>query len=61
MEEPPVGTTRTLLHFVDGAVAYAGPYVHPAGHPVHTHSFFEVAVITAGTGYHESLAGRQEL
>jgi AraC family transcriptional regulator, L-rhamnose operon transcriptional activator RhaR len=61
MQDPPVGNTRTLLHFVDGAVAYAGPYLHATGHPVHTHSFFEVAVITGGTGYHESLAGRQEL
>ncbi|WP_432950717.1 AraC family transcriptional regulator [Kribbella sp. CA-253562] len=61
MEEPPVGNTRTLLHFVDGAVAHAGPYVHETGHPVHTHSFFETVVITGGTGFHRSLAGRQEL
>ncbi|MGC4941386.1 AraC family transcriptional regulator [Kribbella sp. DT2] len=61
MEEPPVENTRTLLHFVDGTLAYAGPNLHSTGHPVHTHSFFEVVVITGGEGYHESLTGRQEL
>jgi AraC family L-rhamnose operon transcriptional activator RhaR len=30
-------------------------------HPVHTHSFVEVAVMTGGAGVHQSLAGRQQL
>ncbi|TWD84247.1 AraC family L-rhamnose operon transcriptional activator RhaR [Kribbella amoyensis] len=61
MAEPPVETSRTMLYFVDGALAYAGPYVHERGHPMHTHSFFEVAVVTGGEGVHQSLAGRQQL
>ena len=61
MTEPPVENSRTMLHFVDGSVAYAGHYLHENDHPVHTHSFVEVAVITAGSGVHHSLAGRQQL
>ena len=65
MIEPPVETrveqTRTLLHFVDGSLAYAGHYLHEDAHPVHTHSFFEVVVVMGGAGAHRSLAGRQEL
>jgi AraC-like DNA-binding protein len=61
MEEPPVGTARTMLYFVEGTLAYAGPYVHERAHPVHTHSFFEVAVVTGGHGVHRSLGGRDEL
>ncbi|WP_433002296.1 AraC family transcriptional regulator [Kribbella sp. CA-294648] len=61
MADPPVETTGTLLHFIDGSYAYAGRYVHPDGHPVHTHSFFEVAVVMSGAGLHHSPAGYQEL
>jgi AraC family L-rhamnose operon transcriptional activator RhaR len=60
-ESPPVENTRTLLHFIDGSVAYAGHYLHDGGHPVHTHSFVEVAVVMGGSGVHVSLAGRQQL
>ncbi|MCO8269946.1 AraC family transcriptional regulator [Actinoplanes sp. TRM 88003] len=60
-EEPPVENTRTLLHFIDGSVAYAGHYLHEDTHPVHTHSFVEIAVVMSGSGVHHSLAGRQEL
>jgi AraC family L-rhamnose operon transcriptional activator RhaR len=58
---PPVENNRKLLHFSDGAVAYAGQHVHQDTHPVHTHTFFEVAVVLAGEGVHQSLAGRQQL
>jgi AraC family L-rhamnose operon transcriptional activator RhaR len=58
---PPVANNRKLLHFSDGAVAYAGQYLHQDTHPVHTHTFFEVAVVLAGEGVHQSLAGRQQL
>ncbi|ADB32636.1 transcriptional regulator, AraC family [Kribbella flavida DSM 17836] len=61
MHEPPVRATRTLLHFVDGTLAYAGRYLHEDSHAVHTHSFFEVAVVIGGDGVHLSLAGRQRL
>jgi AraC family L-rhamnose operon transcriptional activator RhaR len=61
MADPPVENTRTLLHFSDGELAFAGQYLHQDTHPVHTHSFFEVAVVIAGEGVHQSLAGRQQL
>jgi AraC family transcriptional regulator, L-rhamnose operon transcriptional activator RhaR len=61
MADPPVQSLRALLHFVDGSVAYAGHYLHQGMHPVHTHSFVEVAVVTGGAGVHISLAGGQEL
>jgi AraC family L-rhamnose operon transcriptional activator RhaR len=58
---PPVENNRKLLHFSDGAVAYAGQHLHQDTHAVHTHTFFEVAVVLAGEGVHQSLAGRQQL
>lgn len=61
MAEPPIVNAGTLLHFVDGAYAYAGHYVHEDVQPVHTHSFFEVAVVTGGAGLHHSPAGYQKL
>ena len=48
MAEPPVDRSGVLLHFTEGTLAYAGHYLHEGDHPVHTHSFFEVAVVTAG-------------
>jgi AraC family L-rhamnose operon transcriptional activator RhaR len=57
----PVEQTRTLLHIVDGSLAFAGHYLHEDSHPIHTHSFLEVAVVMGGTGVHHSLAGRQQL
>lgn len=61
MDDARFENTRTLMHFTDGSLAYAGHYLHEGEHPVHTHSFFEVAVVTAGRGVHCTLAGRQEL
>jgi AraC family L-rhamnose operon transcriptional activator RhaR len=61
MTEPPVGNTHTLLHFTGGAVAYAGHWVHEDVHPVHTHSFVEVALTISGAGVHHCLAGRRAL
>jgi AraC-like DNA-binding protein/mannose-6-phosphate isomerase-like protein (cupin superfamily) len=61
MAEPPVEKTRTLLHFFDGSLAWAGHYLHEGTHPVHTHSFFEIAVVTGGAGAHHTLAGEREL
>ncbi|MFD0854109.1 AraC family ligand binding domain-containing protein, partial [Actinomadura adrarensis] len=59
--EPPVGTAKGLLYFTDGSLAYAGHYFHEDSHPVHTHSFVEIAVVTGGEGVHKSLAGSKEL
>jgi AraC family L-rhamnose operon transcriptional activator RhaR len=61
MAEPPVENTRTLLHFVDGSLAWAGHYLHEGTHFVHTHSFFEIALVMGGAGAHHTLAGEQEL
>ena len=57
----PVENSRKMLYFVDGSLVYAAHHLHEKSHPVHTHSFVEVAVITGGSGVHHSLAGRQEL
>jgi AraC family L-rhamnose operon transcriptional activator RhaR len=56
-----VENTRTLLHFVDGSLAWAGHYLHEDTHPVHTHSFFEIAVVMGGAGAHHTLAGEEDL
>jgi AraC family transcriptional regulator, L-rhamnose operon transcriptional activator RhaR len=61
MADEPVRTYGTLLHFVEGTVVHAGPHVHESSHPLHTHSFFELALVTGGEGVHHSLAGRQHL
>jgi AraC family L-rhamnose operon transcriptional activator RhaR len=59
--EEPVRTRGTVLHFVEGTVVHAGPHVHEKSHPLHTHSFFELLLVTGGGGIHHSLAGRQPL
>ncbi|MFB4279697.1 helix-turn-helix domain-containing protein [Nonomuraea sp. MTCD27] len=61
MDEPPIDRAGGLLHFTEGTLAYAGHYLHEQSHPVHAHSFVEVAVVTGGEGVHVSLAGRQPL
>jgi AraC family L-rhamnose operon transcriptional activator RhaR len=59
--EPPVEESRGLLYFTDGTLAYAGHYLHEQRHPVHTHSFVEIAVVVGGRGQHRSFAGTQDL
>jgi len=61
MEEPPVESHGTLVHLIEGSLAFAGRYRHDGGHPVHTHSFFEVVVVTGGRGVHNCLARHQNL
>ncbi|MFG1813939.1 helix-turn-helix domain-containing protein [Kribbella sp. NPDC049174] len=61
MADEPVTHKGTLLHFVEGTLVHAGPHLHENSHPLHTHSFFEIALITGGEGVHHSLAGRQQL
>ncbi|MFC9688577.1 AraC family transcriptional regulator [Kribbella sp. NPDC056951] len=61
MGDEPVRHRGTLLHFIDGAIVHAGPHLHAESHPLHTHSFFEVALVIGGTGVHHSQAGRQRL
>jgi AraC family transcriptional regulator, L-rhamnose operon transcriptional activator RhaR len=57
----PIEDAGGLLYITDGSLAYAGHYLHEPSHPVHTHSFVEIAVVTGGAGVHRSLAGRQPL
>jgi AraC family L-rhamnose operon transcriptional activator RhaR len=61
MADPPVDRSGALLHFTEGTLAYAGHYLHERSHPVHTHSFLEVALVTGGHGVHVSPAGRHRL
>ena len=61
MADEPVRTRGTVLHFVEGTLVHAGPHVHEDSHPLHTHSFFELALVIGGEGVHHSLAGRQRL
>src|SRR3954454_23276329 len=61
MEEFPLGDAKGLLYFTDGSFAYAGHHIHEHHHPVHTHSFVEIAVVTGGTGTHRTLSGRSAL
>ena len=62
-EDPdiPLDTSRDLFHFTEGAVAYAGRHFHDEPHPLHSHSFVEIAFVIAGTGAHLSLAGPQRV
>jgi AraC family L-rhamnose operon transcriptional activator RhaR len=61
MADEPVRTRGTVLHFVEGTVVHAGTHLHEKAHPLHTHSFFELVLVTGGEGVHHSLAGRQRV
>jgi AraC family L-rhamnose operon transcriptional activator RhaR len=61
MSEAPVDTIKGQVYITDGSLAYAGHHSHKRSHPVHTHSFVEVAVVTGGEGVHRSLSGRKNL
>jgi AraC family transcriptional regulator, L-rhamnose operon transcriptional activator RhaR len=62
-EDPdlPLDTTRDVFYFTHGGLAYAGYHYHPHGHPLHTHSFVEIAFTIGGEGIHHCLAGRRAL
>ncbi|MEU4238543.1 AraC family transcriptional regulator [Actinoplanes sp. NPDC026619] len=61
MDDFPVENRLTLVHIIDGTLAFAGHYLHEDVHPIHTHSFVEIAVVMGGEGAQRSLAGRQQL
>ncbi|CAM5643435.1 hypothetical protein GCM10010261_20760 [Streptomyces pilosus] len=61
MNTVPVGNTSGLVHFTDGAPVYAGRHRHDDGHPAHTHSFVEIAVVVAGAATHSCVTGRRRL
>jgi AraC family transcriptional regulator, L-rhamnose operon transcriptional activator RhaR len=60
-EDMPMDTSRDVFYFNEGALAYAGYHVHEEFHPLHTHSFVEIAFAVGGSGTHHCLAGRQKL
>ncbi|WP_127500972.1 helix-turn-helix transcriptional regulator [Actinoplanes solisilvae] len=59
-----IGTTiahkSTLVYFGDDTFAYAGRHQHDEMR-LHTHSFVEVAIVSAGSAVHHSLDGRRPL
>ncbi len=57
-EDMPLDTSRDVFYFTEGALAYAGHYLHAEDNPAHTHSFVEIAFAVGGTGTHHSVAGR---
>jgi AraC family L-rhamnose operon transcriptional activator RhaR len=60
-EDMPLDTSRDVFYFTEGALAYAGHYLHAEDNPAHTHSFVEIAFAVGGSGTHHSVAGRREM
>jgi AraC family transcriptional regulator, L-rhamnose operon transcriptional activator RhaR len=60
-EDMPMDTSHDVFHFTEGALAYAGSYLHAEDNPLHTHSFVEIAFALGGDGTHHCLAGRRKL
>ena len=60
-DDLPMDTSQDVFYFTEGALAYAGYYLHAEDNPLHTHSFVEIAFAVGGAGTHHCVAGRQEL
>ena len=60
-DDLPMDTSREVFYFNEGALAYAGRYLHGEDNPPHTHSFVEIAFAIGGEGTHHYVAGRREL
>src|SRR5215475_9561762 len=60
-DDLPMDTSQDVFYFTEGALAYAGYYLHAEDNPLHTHSFVEIAFAVGGTGTHHCVAGRREL
>jgi AraC family transcriptional regulator, L-rhamnose operon transcriptional activator RhaR len=60
-EDLPMNTSQDVFYFTEGAIAYAGRYLHSVDNPLHTHSFMEIAFTVGGAGTHVSRAGGREL
>jgi len=54
-------TSQDVFYFTEGALAYAGYYLHAEDNPLHTHSFVEIAFAVGGAATHHSQAGRREM
>jgi hypothetical protein len=50
----PMDTGQDAFYFTEGALAYAGYYLHAEDNPLHTHSFVEIAFAVGGAGTHRS-------
>ena len=60
-DDLPMDTSQDVFYFTEGALAYAGYYLHAEDNPLHTHSFVEIAFAVGGGGTHHCVAGRREL
>ena len=60
-DDLPMDTSREVFYFNEGALAYAGHYLHAEDNPPHTHSFVEIAFAIGGAGTHHCVACRREL
>jgi len=60
-DDLPMDTSRDVFYFTEGALAYAGYYLHTEDNPSHTHSFVEIAFAVGGSAIHHSVAGRRDL
>jgi len=60
-DDLPMDTSREVFYFNEGALAYAGHYLHAEDNPPHTHSFVEIAFAIGGAGTHHCVAGRRTL
>jgi AraC family transcriptional regulator, L-rhamnose operon transcriptional activator RhaR len=60
-DDLPMDTSRDVFYFTEGALAYAGYYLHSEDNPAHTHTFVEIAFVIGGEGTHHCAAGRRTL
>jgi AraC family L-rhamnose operon transcriptional activator RhaR len=60
-DDLPMDTSRDVFYFTEGALAYAGYYLHAVDNPLHTHSFVEIAFTVGGVGTHHCISGRRAL
>jgi AraC family L-rhamnose operon transcriptional activator RhaR len=60
-DDLPMDTSRDVFYFTDGALAYAGHYLHAEDNPEHTHTFVEIAFVIGGKGTHHYAGGRRAL
>jgi AraC family L-rhamnose operon transcriptional activator RhaR len=61
MTDLPVTVTGGRAFFTEGALAWAGRWVHDEPMEIHTHAFVEIAIVIGGAARHRSVAGEQDL
>jgi AraC family L-rhamnose operon transcriptional activator RhaR len=60
-DDLPMDTSQDMFYFTEGALAYAGHYLHSEDNPTHTHTFVEIAFVIGGEGTHHCAAGGRDL